>query len=155
MTAKLKELLEASIELELCMSELYFLYANLFPEDSEFWGKLANEEVNHASLLKSGHIYLEKGILPKEMLYEDLKVLKSTIKWIQTLIKKYTQTAPSFEDAYFEAIKLESSTGEFHFQVIMTEETDSKIVKIFQELAGDDKDHNRRISDLLTRKVRA
>jgi len=155
MTEKLKELLEASIELEQCMSELYFLYTKLFPEDSEFWWKLANEEVNHASLLKSGRIYLEKGILPKEMLHEDITVLKTTIKWIQMLIKKYTQTAPSFEDAYFEAIKLESSAGEFHFQVLMTEETDSKIVKIFQDLAGDDKDHNRRVLDLLTRKVRA
>ena len=155
MTEKLKELLEASIELEEGMSELYFLYTNLFPEDREFWWKLANEEVNHASLLKSGRIYLEKGILPDEMLYEDITVLKSTIKWIKILTKKYTLKAPSFEDAYFEAIKLESSAGEFHFQVLMTEGTDSKIVKIFQDLAGDDKDHNRRILDLLTRKVRA
>jgi hypothetical protein len=37
----------------------------------------------------------------------------------------------------------------------MTEETDSKIVKIFQELNGDDIDHNKRISDLLTTKVRS
>ena len=74
---------------------------------------------------------------------------------IQTMIKEYTLSTPSFEDAYFEAIKLESSAGEFHFQVLMTEETDSKIVKIFQDLAGDDKDHNRRILDLLTKKVRA
>ncbi len=37
----------------------------------------------------------------------------------------------------------------------MTEEMDSKIVKIFQQLNGDDKDHNERISDLLTTKVRA
>ncbi len=155
MTEKLNELLEASIELESCMSELYFLYANLFPEDSEFWGKLANEEVNHASLLKSGRVYLKKGILPEEIVHENITVLKSTIKWIQTMIREYTLKAPSFEDAYFEAIKLESSAGEFHFQVLMTEETDSKIVKIFQDLAGDDKDHNRRILDLLTRKIRA
>ena len=67
----------------------------------------------------------------------------------------YNQKAPSFEDAYYEAIKLESSAGEFHFQVLMTEESDSKIVKIFQKLNGDDKDHNKRISDLLTTKVRA
>lgn len=155
MTEKLKKLLEASVELELGMSELYFLYTKLFPEDSEFWGKLANEEVNHASLLRSGYIFLEKGLLPKEIVYEDIDVLKSSIKWIQELIKKYSQKEPSFEDAYFEAVKMESSAGEFHFQVLMTEETDSKIVKIFQELAGDDKDHNRRILDLLTTKVRS
>lgn len=155
MTEKLKKLLESSVELELGMSELYFLYTKLFPEDREFWEKLAKEEVNHASLLRSGHIYLEQGLLPQEIVYKDISALKSTIKWIQMLIKKYSQKEPTFEDAYFEAIKLESSTAEFHFQVLMTEETDSKIVKIFQELAGDEKDHNRRILDLLTTKIRS
>lgn len=155
MKEKLKGLLDASIELELCMSELYFLYTNLFPKDREFWWKLANEEVNHASLLKSGLIYLEKGILPEEIVYENITSLTRTLERIRKLILEYSQTAPSFEDAYHEAIKLESSAGEFHFQVLMTEETDSKIVKIFQELNGDDKDHNKRISDLFTTKVRA
>ncbi len=155
MTEKLKELLETSVELELGMSELYFLYTKLFPDDSEFWEKLAKEEVNHASLLRSGHLYLEQGLLPEEIVFEDIDVLKSSIKWIQELIKIYSQNEPAFEDAYFEAVKLESSTGEFHFQVLMTEETDSKIVKIFQELAGDDKDHNRRILDLLTSKIKS
>lgn len=132
-----------------------FLYANLFPEDREFWRKLANEEVNHASLLKSGLIYLEKGILPEEIVYENITSLTRTLERIRKLILEYNQTAPSFEDAYYEAVNLESSAGEFHFQVLMTEETDSKIVKIFQKLNGDDKDHNRRISDLFTTKVRA
>lgn len=155
MTEKLKKFLDTAIELELCMSELYFFYANLFPEDSEFWWKLANEEVNHASLLESGHIYLEKGILPEEIVYKNITSLTRTLEKIRKLILEYNQTDPSFEDAYYEAVKLESSAGEFHFQVLMTEETDSKIVKIFQELNGDDKDHNKRISDLLTTKVRA
>jgi len=155
MKDKLNKLLEASIKLEMLMSKLYFLYSKLFPEDSEFWWKLANEEINHASLLKSGRIYLEKNLLPGEIVNEDITVLRSTNKKIQTLIEKYSQTTPTFEDAYYEAVKLESSAGEFHFQVLMTEESDSKIVKIFQELNADDKDHNRRISDLLTTKVRS
>ncbi len=155
MTEKLKELLGLSIELELFISELYFLYAKLFPEDCKFWWKLANEEVNHASLLESGYIYLEKGILPEEIVYENITSLKRELERIRKLILEYNQTAPSFADAYYEAVKLESSAGEFHFQVLMTEETDSKIVKIFQKLNGDDKDHNKRISDLLTTKVSA
>jgi len=155
MKDKLNKLLEASIKLEMLMSKLYFLYSKLFPEDSEFWWKLANEEINHASLLKSGRIYLEKNLLPGEIVNEDITVLRSTNKKVQTLIEKYSQTTPTFEDAYYEAVKLESSAGEFHFQVLMTEESDSKIVKIFQELNADDKDHNRRISDLLTTKVRS
>ena len=37
----------------------------------------------------------------------------------------------------------------------MTEEMDSKIVKIFQKLNGFEKDQNRKRTDLLTTKVRA
>ncbi len=127
MPEEIKELLGASIELELSMSKLYFLYGNLFPEDSEFWWKLANEEVNHASLLKSGFIYLEKGILPEGIVYENITSVTEALERIRKLIMEYNQTAPSFEDAYYEAIKLESSAGEFHFQVLMTEESDSKL----------------------------
>jgi len=155
MEERLEELIELSIELELSMSKLYFLYSNLFPEDNEFWRKLSNEELNHASLLKSWRLYLGKGILPEDIVHNDVDVLKSTIEKIKNLISDYTQSKPPFEDAYYEAVKLESSAGEFHFQVLMTEESDSKIVKIFQELNADDKDHNRRISDLLTTKVRS
>ncbi len=155
MTDKLKELLEVSIELEVLLSELYFLYEKLFPEDSDFWWKLANEEVNHSCLLESGRVYLEKKLLPDELLFGDISILRSTCERVRELISAYTQTAPPFEDAYYEAVKLESSAGEFHFQVCMTEETNSKIVKIFQELNGEDQDHNRRISELLTAKVRA
>ena len=155
MKEKLSELLEVSIELEKAMSELYFLYEKLFPEDEKFWWTLANEELNHASLLESGRMYLERDQLPEELLYENISYLKETLDKIRKMISEYTQSTPKFEDAYYEAVKLESSAGEFHFQVLMTEKSDLKIVKIFQELNGDDKDHNRRISELLAAKVSA
>jgi len=153
MAKNLDELLDISIELEMLMSELYFLYEKLFPEDRQFWWKMANEEVNHASLLESGRIYLDKGLLPEEILFEDIDKLEMTRKRIQDLISAYKRTPPSYQEAYYEAVKLESSATELHFQLLMTGQSDSKIVKIFQELNGNDQDHSRRISELLTAKI--
>ncbi|MEE8377166.1 MAG: hypothetical protein V3R45_02225 [Candidatus Aminicenantaceae bacterium] len=53
MSGDFKELLETSIELELLVSDLYSLYNEIFPEDSDFWWDLSFEEKNHASLLES------------------------------------------------------------------------------------------------------
>ena len=154
MADDLKELLETSIELELLVSDLYSLYADLFPEDKDFWWKLSMEEQNHASLLESGRAYLEKGILPEEAVFQNLDMLNKTKDRIQELIIHYKESAPSYEDAYYEAVKIESSAAELHYQLMMTRESDSKIIKIFQSLDGDDTDHAKRISDLLTQKVR-
>jgi hypothetical protein len=154
MSGDLKELLEISIELELLISDLYGLYAELFPEDKDFWWKLSVEEKNHASLLESGRIYLKKGILPEEAVYKNLEVLKEAKNQIQNLISNYKESAPSYEDAYYEAVKIESSAAELHYQLMMTRESDSKIIKIFQSLDGDDTDHAKRISELITQKIK-
>jgi hypothetical protein len=155
MADDLKELLETSIELELLVSDLYSLYTDLFPEDKDFWWKLAMEEQNHASLLESGRVYLEKGILPEEAVFENLGMLNEAKIRIQNLISKYQESAPPYEDAYYEAVKVESSAAELHYQLMMTRETDSKIIKIFQSLDGEDTAHAKRISDLITTKVQS
>jgi hypothetical protein len=155
MTENLKELLETSIELELLISDMYSLYGDLFSDDAEFWWKLSLEEKNHASLLESGRLYLDRGVLPADAVFEDLGTLIETKERIQNLITQYKKNSPAFEDAYYEAVKIESSAAEFHFQVLLASHSDSKVIQIFQELGGADRDHAQRVSDLLTQKVTA
>lgn len=154
MSSDFKELLETSIELELLVSDLYSFYEEIFPEDSDFWWELASEEKNHASLLGSMRTCLEKGILPKEAIFDKLETLKEVNSQIQNLISKYKKTTPSYEEAYYEAVKLESSASELHHNQMMTRESDSNIIKIFQSLDNADVDHAKRISDLITQKVK-
>ena len=53
MAADLDNYLNEAIELELNVSDLYLLFYNLFPMDSNFWWNLTIEEKNHAALLKN------------------------------------------------------------------------------------------------------
>ncbi len=152
MSGDFKELLETSIELELLVSDLYSLYNEIFPEDSDFWWDLSFEEKNHASLLESMRTCLEKGILPEDAIFKNIKTMNDVKSQIRTLISKYKKLTPSYEDAYYEAVKLESSASELHHHLMMTRESDCDIIKIFQSLDDADEDHAKRISDLITQK---
>jgi ferritin len=47
------------------------------------------------------------------------------------------------------ALKMEMSAGELHFQHTMSRPADSKVLKLFQTLNQDDKDHAKRIRDYM------
>jgi hypothetical protein len=42
--------LKEAILLEINASKLYFIFANKYKEDWDFWWKLSNEELNHAAI---------------------------------------------------------------------------------------------------------
>ncbi len=152
MSTDFKELLETSIELEIIMSDLYSLFNDIFPEDSDFWWDLSFEEKNHASLLESMRTCLTKGLLPEEAIFRNIETMKEVKSHIRTLISKYKKSTPSYEDAYYEAVKLESSASELHHHLMMTKDSDSDIIKIFQSLNDADENHAKKISDFITQK---
>ncbi len=145
----IQQLLQSSIELELNVSELYLQYSVIFEEDKGFWWQLALEEKNHAALLRSAEHYVSLGIFPREVLLDKLDVLHQTNRDILNTIRKFKEAIPEWEPAYRYALLLENSAAELHFQDIMTEDSPSKVLKIFQALSGDDKDHALRIRKLI------
>ncbi|MBI5199502.1 MAG: rubrerythrin family protein [Nitrospirae bacterium] len=145
MDNEISKLLDESIEMELNVSKLYNLYSNNFSEDRDFWWTLSIEEKNHAALVESGKKYLEFGIFPDEAVYHDLERLVESNREIKGLIENYEKRLPLMEEAYRTALRLEESSGESHFQKIMEKDSDSKIIKIFQDLNKGNKDHAQRI----------
>lgn len=148
-TDEIQHLLRRSVELELNVSDLYSLYSRLYEEDIDFWWKISIEEKNHAALLRSGEQYLTLGIFPREVLLSKLDVIEEANRDIKENIRKFRDEPPDWETAYRYALFLENSAAELHFQDMMTEETPNRVLKIFQSLAGNDKDHARRIHALI------
>jgi hypothetical protein len=102
------------------------LFSKIFSEDKDLWWNLCLEEKNHAALLRSGMEYfMPAGAFPLKILYPK---------------------------AFLPAIKLEKSSGELHFQQIMKESTDSKIMKVFQRLNKKDRSHLQRIRAFMREK---
>jgi hypothetical protein len=75
MDSETEKLFDEAIKLELNVSDLYYVFYELFPEDAVFWWTLVIEEKNHASLLKTIKSFIPvikeypKVILPAEIAF--------------------------------------------------------------------------------------
>jgi hypothetical protein len=146
MNEKLELIIEESLQLELNVSELYMVFHAAFPEDGAFWWGLLLEEENHASLVRS----IKESFLPEsdflnEMFFLSYEELKKANTKLRSLIREFRDNAPSREDAFNIALKIEQSAGEVHFQEFIDKKEKSKIGKIFEQLNQGDKDHAKRI----------
>jgi ferritin len=139
-------LAEESINLELNISEIYYLFHSYFAADAKLWLKLALEEKNHAALIRGGIEEFELiGEFPHKILSDSLQDLKGTNKKLRSLLKQFKNIPPSRELAFNTALEIEASAGELHFQHFMDKETNSTIDELFQFLNREDKDHAERI----------
>lgn len=148
----LVKLAEEAIRLEYNVSRLYMIFRDAHPEDAQFWWQLVIEEGNHAALIKSGlEYFMPLGIFPEGMLPEMADLQEANAE-LESLLEQYEASPPSRETAFNIALKTEMSAGEIHFQRTMTKEADSKVLKMFQKLNEDDKDHAKRIRDYMKEK---
>jgi len=144
------EIIDASIALELAVADLYFLFHELHPEDSEFWWKMSLEENGHAALLQSGRdSFMPFNKFPEELVTNSLSRLKSSRQYINDKAKEIKKNPISRKQAFELAMAIEETAGEHHYQEFMAKIQDNKINNIFQKLNGADKDHADRISSYL------
>ena len=147
------QLANEAIQIEHHISELYMIFYSAFPEDSELWWKLAIEEKNHASLLRSGiNDFMPKGLFPMEMIGPSLQDMQEINKKLVSWIDQYQNDPPSRETAFQVALEVENSAGEVHFQEAMEQPPRCQMMKLFQQLNQDDKDHAKRIQAYMEEK---
>jgi ferritin len=145
MNDDLIQLANKAMQLEYNVSKLYMIFRDSCPEDTEFWWKLVIEESNHAALIKSGLDYfMPEGYFPYEI-FPSMEDLQKNNRELVSLLEKYINHPPSREIAFNLALRTEMSAAELHFQNTMTKSTDSDVLKLFQKLNQDDKDHAKRI----------
>ena len=136
MDNKLSRILDESIQLELNVADLYLIFARASDEDKDFWAQLAEEEGNHAALLRSGKLEsLDEGHFPANILTTNLDALIKANNEIKELVKEHKQKPPSSRASAFEiAIKVEESTGEIDFSCFMKQEENSPALKLLRRL---------------------
>ncbi len=139
-------LLDESIALERNVAALYRIFFETYDEDRDFWWQLSVEELNHASLLKSGRdIFLNVDAFPVEICANNLESLCAMNERIESLCNAYRDTPPSRLDAFAVAFQIEQSAGEFHYQQIMNSVSENKAVALAKKLNQDDRNHAERI----------
>ena len=149
---EVQPLIEEAIKLELNVAEIYFSFHHRFPEDASFWWQLAIEEKNHAALLRNGkQNFLDVGMFPGELVGSSLEALIKANNELKTILRKVKGgNSLSRAVALNLAIKLEELAGEIHFQQAMQQiEHSSEVLRLFQNLNEDDKDHAGRIREYM------
>jgi len=141
--------LKESIDLELNIGELYQLFSVKFPEDYDFWWKMSIEEMNHAALIESINDLFWKDIMPFDSIEEQVKKLHEKNLTVLNLIVQIKLVPTTRLEAFNYGSELENSIGESHFELFMISVPDSPVVKIFQKLNGEDKNHALRIENYM------
>ena len=138
--------LKESVALELNIGDLYQLFATKFSKDYTFWWNLSIEEMNHAAIIESiDDVFLTDSILPPESIENQTAELQKKNLFIRDQITKCRNTLMTRSDAFRFAFELENSIGESHFELFMTGQPISTVVRIFQKLNGEDINHAKRM----------
>ena len=84
--------------------------------------------------------------------FDALKTQNNTRKInliVKERIEQYKLVPPTRLEAFKNGSEFENSIGESHFEIFMTSAPDSPVVKIFQKLNGEDKNHAARIESYM------
>ena len=154
MDTPLTLVVDASIQLELNVADLYAVFQEAFLEHRDFWWKLRLEERNHASLIRSAkEQFYPVGKFPVDLISNQFNEITEVNHKLSLLIAKYRDEAPSESEAFSIALLLEQSAGEAHYHEFMDADAEQgsgcKLCAIFQQLNEHDKDHAKRIQDYM------
>ena len=151
MNEVIKLFLKESIALELNISDLYQLFSVKFRQDYNFWWKLSIEEMNHAALIESiNDIFLSETILPSDSIEKQAHELEEMNCFIKEQVERFRSEPLSRADAFILASEIEHSIGESHFELFMTSQPNSTVMKIMQKLNGDDVNHGKKMAKYMT-----
>ena len=151
MNEVIKEFLKESIDLELNIGDLYQLFSAKYKQDYNFWWKLSIEEMNHAALIESiNDNFLSENIMPPDSIGNKARELREMNLFIEQRIEEFRAGSLTRAAAFHLACEIENSIGESHFELFMTSQPNSTVMKIMQKLNGDDVNHGKRMAKYMT-----
>lgn len=143
------EIFEELIKLELNVADLYLLFSNNLENYKGVWYKLAIEEFNHASILKTALEFYESDLNVLEYFINDQ--ISNNIKNTNKNFDKYKLdflNNKTIENAKKIALIIESSDSEINYNKIMINNQNNEILNVLKKLNKDDHDHYERILKL-------
>lgn len=145
---EIEELLNEAVKLERNMSKLYKVYSEIYMKDKEFWLQLSFEEEEHAQLLESINIMLERAV-PKKDDLESLKELFEMNRNVENYRERVRNENVNKGEAYEFAYKMETGAAEFHYKGFLEKYEKEEIKKAFLKLSKYDDTHSKIIKDII------
>lgn len=148
------EAVNEMIRIEYDIHKIYDRFGKNFPKDKDFWYQLSREEYNHSALLKSVREHFSLlNCYENELAAVDCSKLEAARTLIDELLDKAEKDEISFEEACKKSALLEEMCCEAYYEIQMTKEHPTKVLRVLQELNGSEVNHAARIRNHL-REVR-
>lgn len=134
-------ILEICRDIEVCASELYYYYAEIYqdiPEISQLWKKTAQEEDNHAYQFELALKLCRKDIV--QSVAVDIRTAQTILDKLKSLNATAKKIKPSIDDALNLAIRLEEKLSEYHLTSTVQFNDDAH-KKLFDSMMKNDRGH--------------
>jgi len=140
-------------EHEKVISQLYREYARKFPEQKDFWSKIAAEEIEHASWIFKLRSQAEKGSLYFKEGRFKIEAIKTSLEYVKSQITEAQNNKISAKNALSVARDLESGLIEKKFFEIF--EPDCREIKqVLLDLAAATREHYNRIEKVWNNEIK-
>jgi rubrerythrin len=149
----LSERIEACIDVENAVAEIYNAFSNNFPEARSFFRELSKEEENHATVLAVARGYHRIGKLPERAVPSSLPEIYGTLDLARNIKDKVKSREISLEEAIEMSLSIENSKAEAYLQETLIKERDERVISNLKKLLIDEKSHIEKINEF--KKVRS
>jgi rubrerythrin len=138
------EAIELLAENEMVISRIYRVFSLRFPEFHDFWEKMAEEEVQHADMIRSVVPEVKEGTARfKERLFDETSVGMFRDYLKLSLARAREQDIP-LRDAFETALAIEHDLIERSLLDLFEADT-GELTIVFEALASSTREHHRRL----------
>ena len=144
MAKELLEAIELLAENEMVISRIYRVFSERFPQHHDFWETMAEEEIQHADMIRSVVPEVKEGTVRfKAQSLDETSVgmFRDYLKF--SLARAREQDIP-LKDAFETALAIEHDLIERSFFDLFEADT-AELMLVFEGLASSTREHHRRL----------
>ena len=145
MTKEVLETIEALAENEMLVSRLYRAFSERFPDHRDFWGKMAEEETQHANMIRSLSPDVREGAVRFKGDALDSTSADMFRDYLKFSLARTLEQGISLEDAFETALAIEHDLIERGFFTRFQAKT-KDLALIFEGLMSSTREHHRRLA---------
>ena len=144
MTNQTLEAIEALAENEMLISWLYKMFAERFPDYRDLWGRMAEEETQHAGMIRSVVPEVKEGTVRFKTEGLDKTSIDMFHDYLKFSLARAREQDIPLRDAFETALAIEHDLIERSFFDLFETDT-SELALIFEGLASSTIEHHRRL----------
>lgn len=152
---ELSDRLIGCIAIEESAASLYRTFAQLFPDEKDFWEGMLHDEIDHSSFLKDAASLDMFRKLPHHARPPSISFIEKTLEFAQSVSRRIMLNPVSFGDALNIALKFEESMVETYTNELIAElksDDDESYFMNIEKMLVEERGHVSKIKNMMIQK---